>query len=354
VGGVDLAPVELFVMTEKRRHGRLLGAAALVAALVAGVAAPAANAKQAAAPCIHRVLIITAMPLELNPLVAAAALDPAATVRVNDRTFYVGRLGRNDVVLTMSGIGLVNATQTATTALESFRCSFSAVLFSGVAGSQHNIGDVTIPKRWTLDDGASWFQTDPRMLKVASGLEHQPLGMSQDVPVGDAACLCPGVDAATPVHMPEPPRLYVGGDGMSYDTFSDHAVPCLPGGGDIAGCAPCITSPGFATNLVAFAEHMPALADPAFVAGFLQPPAATTQDMDAQDEETAAVAKVAERYRVPFLGVRAASDGQGDPLHLPGFPWQFFTYRQLAANNAATVTIAFLDRWASAGRPTRH
>ncbi|MCU1427209.1 MAG: hypothetical protein JWL83_1209, partial [Actinomycetia bacterium] len=36
------------------------------------------------------------------------------------------------------------------------------------------------------------------------------------------------------------------------------------------------------------------------------------------------------------------SDGRGDPLNLPGFPWQFFAYRQLAGNNAAAVTIAFL------------
>jgi len=47
------------------------------------------------------------------------------------------------------------------------------------------------------------------------------------------------------------------------------------------------------------------------------------------------------------LGIRAVSDGQGDPLHLPGFPSQFFVYRQLAANNAAAVTRAFLSTWAA-------
>jgi nucleoside phosphorylase len=67
--------------------------------------------------------------------------------------------------------------------------------------------------------------------------------------------------------------------------------------------------------------------------------------MDAQDEETAAVAEVAAQHGVPFLGIRAVSDGHGDPLHLPGFPSQFFVYRQLAANNAAAVTTAFIERW---------
>jgi hypothetical protein len=39
------------------------------------------------------------------------------------------------------------------------------------------------------------------------------------------------------------------------------------------------------------------------------------------------------------------SDGGGDPLSLPGFPFQFFYYRQLAADNAAITTLAFLASW---------
>jgi hypothetical protein len=38
-------------------------------------------------------------------------------------------------------------------------------------------------------------------------------------------------------------------------------------------------------------------------------------------------------------------------LHLPGFPWQFFVYRQLAGNNAAAVAVAFLRTWAARGWP---
>lgn len=64
------------------------------------------------------------------------------------------------------------------------------------------------------------------------------------------------------------------------------------------------------------------------------------------------VAMVSAEHGVPFLGVRAVSDGPGDPLGLPGFPVQFFVYRQLAGNNAAAVTIAFLEVWAADGHPT--
>jgi nucleoside phosphorylase len=61
---------------------------------------------------------------------------------------------------------------------------------------------------------------------------------------------------------------------------------------------------------------------------------------------------VAASAGVPFLGVRAVSDGGGDPLHLPGFPVQFFAYRQLAGNNAAALTVAILREWTALGQPT--
>ena len=59
------------------------------------------------------------------------------------------------------------------------------------------------------------------------------------------------------------------------------------------------------------------------------------------------MAKVAARSGVPFIAFRSLSDGKGDPLMLPGFPFQFFVYRQLAADNAATMALAFLKAWAA-------
>src|SRR5204863_8203527 len=61
---------------------------------------------------------------------------------------------------------------------------------------------------------------------------------------------------------------------------------------------------------------------------------------DAEAMETAAVARAAARRRVPFLAVRAGSDGGGDPLGDRGFPAQFFDYYRLAAHNAGDVTRA--------------
>jgi nucleoside phosphorylase len=314
-------------------------AAALLALSVAAAAgisdAGAAGPRRA---CANRVLVLAAMPLELNPLTSRASINTARTVRVEDRTFYPGRLAGRDVVLAMSGIGLVNAEQTASAAFAHFRCGFRAAVFSGVAGSRQNIGDVAVPRRWTRDGGKTWIGADRALLKTAA---HLAVPLAQDVPVGDAACLCPGVDAPTPVHLDRTPKVVVGGDGVSSDTYGGKALPCVPGGGDIAGCAPCLLPSGSLQDAAAFAAHAPSLADPGFVQGFLAPPSPTSQ-ADSQDQETAAVAQVARAHRTPFLGIRAVSDGAGDPLGLPGFPAQFFVYRQLAANNAAAVTLALL------------
>jgi hypothetical protein len=184
---------------------------------------------------------------------------------------------------------------------------------------------------------------DPALLRIAHGLKVAKLGLTQDVPVGDAACACPGVDAATPVHLPTPVRLRVGGVGATTDPFDGRAVPCLPGGGDIAGCEPCLTAQGTADNAATFAGRVPEAAD--LIAGVTGGQASSALPADAFDEETAAVLKVARAHRVAFLGFRGVSDGKGDPLGLPGFPVQFVVYRQLAADNAAAAVIGFLNAW---------
>jgi len=89
---------------------------------------------------------------------------------------------------------------------------------------------------------------------------------------------------------------------------------------------------------------------PNFFFDYLQNPAQTDTSYAAQDEETAAVGAVATSHGVPFIGFRGGSDGAGDPLMLPGFPFQFFFYKQIAADNAATATLDFLQGWAASKR----
>jgi hypothetical protein len=104
-----------------------------------------------------------------------------------------------------------------------------------------------------------------------------------------------------------------------------------------------------AQDIADFAVNAPDWATPDFFTGFFTPPGETTDSYASQDMESAAAAAATARYGAPFLAVRAASDGQGDPLSLPGFPFQFFAYRHLAGDNAAAVTIAFLEAWPPRG-----
>ena len=107
------------------RRGALGAIAALIATVVAATSA-ASGAQAASGPsgtCTERLLLVSAFPAELDALLARATVDPAQTVTLDGRTFYLGRLGGNDVVLALTGIGLVNATNTTQLALDHFRCA---------------------------------------------------------------------------------------------------------------------------------------------------------------------------------------------------------------------------------------
>ncbi|HVX57998.1 MAG TPA: hypothetical protein VHA37_09845, partial [Candidatus Saccharimonadales bacterium] len=68
-----------------------------------------------------------------------------------------------------------------------------------------------------------------------------------------------------------------------------------------------------------------------------------TFQADALDEETAASMQVAYANEVPFLAFRSLSDLAGGG---PGAN-EIGTFFQLAANNSAAVTVAFLKAWTS-------
>ncbi|CAM4086739.1 Phosphorylase superfamily protein [Mycobacterium basiliense] len=76
--------------------------------------------------------------------------------------------------------------------------------------------------------------------------------------------------------------------------------------------------------------------------------AAQPPGFDAVDNETAAAQAVADAHGIPFLGIRAMSDGPGGLLRLPSFPVSFLFYRQIAADNAARVAAVFIQCWVDA------
>jgi nucleoside phosphorylase len=287
------------------------------------------------------------MPVELDPLLAQA--EVATTVVAGAHTFYVGSLEANEVILALSGIGTINATQTTKTALAKFRCGsqpgISGIVFSGTSGGDY-IGDVFVPSRWTKDDGKSWIATDPAMLATARGIART-VKLEQTNPVGDPACTGQPPDLVPTVSVQHAPTVAIGGDGQTADPFGGRRLPCIPYGGDVFGCAPCRGPSDQSSEAPRFLTGAAPFVDPRFFTGYFSAPPSSNSKYVAQDMETGAVGAVAAQHGVPFIGFRAASDGKGDPLMLPGFPFQFFVYRQLAADNAALTALAFLKAWAT-------
>jgi nucleoside phosphorylase len=299
----------------------------------------------------ERTLILTAFPAEADAILARTTLDPNPTVVVDGHRFYLGSMGGKKVIVAMTGIGMVNATHTTETALSHFTpasgISIGAVVFAGVAGGSRRaeIGDVAVPARWTSDDGATWHPVDPDMLAVANSLA---VDLESTATLGDPLCLCSPFARLPLVDLMREPELHVGGDGSSDDNNNGTAFPAIPLGGDIFGAQPCRApdySPLFFGNFFQAVGPFSAFGLLSNLTGLLSPVA---PPVDAVDQETAAAQQVADAHGIPFLGIRGMSDGPGDPLKLPGYPFTFFVYRQLAANNAAIVTERFMQNWSGA------
>jgi nucleoside phosphorylase len=300
-----------------------------------------------------RTLVLSAFPAEADAVLARTTLDPNPSVVVNGHHFYLGSLGGKKVIGAMTGIGMVNATQTTEIALDHFTpesgIAIGAVVFSGVAGGsgRTEIGSVAVPARWTSDDGATWHAVDSGMLAAANTLNVDLLSSDS---IGDPACSC-GLLAGPQIDLKREPQLFVGGDGSSDDNNNGTAFPSIPSiplVGDIFGSQP-YAAPDFSLLFTGnfFQALVPFLANGLLsnLTGLLTdvPPA-----VDAVDQETAAAQQVADAHGISFLGVRGMSDGPGDPLNLPGYPFTFVVYKQIAADNAAIVTEAFLRSWAGA------
>jgi nucleoside phosphorylase len=332
-------------------HRRTLCAAAALA-VAAGVAVAGhagASSSTTAAGCTPRVLVLSAMPIELAPLLQSAWVE--REVRYDNRNFFVGRLGGNNVVLAQTSIGLINAHETTELAYEHFGCGdgsgISAVVFSGVSGGKVNIGDVTVVDRWQRKDGTGPVVTaDPGMMAVAKQAATN-VQLTRTNNLGDPGCACYSPGLVPTVKVETQPRVVFGGDGVSADPFNGERFFCIPGGGDVFGCEPCRAKSRRVGDVRPFTRNVRPYLGPEFFLSYFQNPSPAGTPYDAEDMETAAAAEVAAAHGTPFLGFRALSDGEGDPLNLPGFPFQFFVYRQISSDNAAAMTKAFLKAWAT-------
>ena len=259
------------------------------------------------------VAVVSAFPAELAPIAAATEIE--TTIQIAGRDFYVGRLDGVSVLLGLTGIGLVNATNRAHDLLA--HGQIAGLVMSGTAGTRHHIGDVVLASEMAESDRKGVFHPNAALFALARRAATalpEPLERCTPVPPQspDAPVVCLLFD----------PAIIFGGNAVSGDPFGGHAFPCTPGGDEIVGCE--LPAPTVSRATVATFEPR------------------QTSTSDVEDMETAAVTRAAARRRVPFLAVRAASDGGGDPLGDRGFPAQFLDYYRLAAHNAGDVTRAVI------------
>lgn len=92
----------------------LLVAAAL--SLGCGVAAADPGYVANVIPCEQRTLVLSAFPAEADAVLAHTALDANPVVVADRRRYYLGSISGKKVIVAMTGIGLVNATNTTETA----------------------------------------------------------------------------------------------------------------------------------------------------------------------------------------------------------------------------------------------
>ena len=325
-------------------------------------AAVAAAAFWGTAVSADDLLILSAFPTEQAVLLSHA--QPVTEVGVfNGRRFFRGTIAGKSVVLGLTGIGLVDAEATASAVLDSIEVD--GIIFSGVAGGSHHIGDVIVPDHWT--EGANSYPVDAEWYATARALAGN-VALDPCLPVEDATCTGQRLPERTPVCIADAPgqtgpQVYFGGRGNSADPFGGRAVPCLSGAGSLEGCEACGAPPNTSPGIVPFVSDAAPFADPFFLIDLFQsfapggggPDPYPNDPIVVADMETAAVARVAAARHIPFLAFRALSDSDaadhgGDPLMLPGFP-VMFVYAQLAADNAAAAVIAFLDRRSPRPKP---
>jgi adenosylhomocysteine nucleosidase len=304
---------------------------ALLFALVLAPLASRATTPTPTVPLVHgdtvpRVAVISAFEGELTKLRDSAALT--GRIEVNGRTFWLGKLKGHDVALLLSGVSIVNATQTSEALLQRLR--IRSIVFSGIAGGVNpglKVGDITVPAQWgnyqeslfarKVDTGwdagpqkgefPNYGMIFPRPQALArTGRPADSLETRFWFPADSASLATARLVAASTTlrrrvtgsqdSLEHQPKIVVGGNGVSGPTFVDNA------------------------------EYRTWVWN--------------TFQADALDMETSAVAQVAWVHQVPFVAFRSLSDlaggGQGKN--------EARTFGRLAADNSATAVLSYLNR----------
>lgn len=291
---------------------------ALVLACLCLIASPALAQKLDETP---RVAVISAFPPEIGALNAATAEQKA--YEVNGVRFMTGQLEGKPVVVFLSGVSMVNAAMTTQMALDRF--NITRIVFSGIAGGVDeglDIGDVVVADQWAQNLESAFARETDKGFEVSPSIRtttlanygmifprgiHMP-GDALGTPArvwfpADAALLDTARKVAADVALQRcaadkclvhPPKVVVGGNGVSASVFLDNA---------------------------AYRKYLRA-----------------TFEARVVDMESAAVAHVALVNKTPFIAFRSLSDLAGGGAGAN----EMHTFMALASDNSATVVKAFV------------
>ncbi len=266
---------------------------------------------------------MTAMPIELEPLLAAA--EVRETVTLNGRTHHLGTLEGVPVILTSFGISMVNASMGAQVALSEF--DISAIVVSGIAGGaspEIRIGDVSVPARWSQYQEHVF--TDSSRTGWRRGWRNEELG--------SFGMMYPQrVWATRPEGTPDDEHLKLWFDADPdllagvQSAAGELALERCNGSGDCVEYDPAVLVGGNGVSGPTFVD------DAAYRDWVWE-----TFEPDAFDMETAAIGHVAYANGVPFIGIRSISDMAGaNPKEN-----RVESFAPIAARNAAAVARALL------------
>ncbi len=297
----------------------------LVFVFLSGLGTQGAAQKLEATP---RLAVVSAFAPELGALLAQTEVQE--THVIHGRTFTLGTLAGNDVVLFLSGVSMVNATMTTQTALDTF--NLTGILFSGIAGGVNPnlaVGDVTVPVRWG--------QYQEQFFARAT-LEGWDYGW-HDAPFGNYSMMVPqNVEVTSGAGEPDAvePRFWFPVDAVMLATARRAAenvslTQCTPE--DVClGAEPKVVVGGNGVSGSTFVDN-------ALYRSWVW----DTFSAQALDMETAAVAHVAYVNEVPYLAFRSLSDLAGGG---PGEN-EVNTFFALASANSAALVVEFLNLWSA-------
>jgi len=294
------------------------GAMGFIFASLTAAVAPIAHAED-----VPRIAILSAFDPEWQAL--KAELHDAKTETIAGNSFVTGTLAGKPVVLTLSGVSMVNAAMTTQRLIDHYHVR--AIVFSGIAGGVDpslHIGDVVVPEQWAQSLESVMAR------KTGDGYTPPPWLWGVTKQPGYGMIIPRGVqigNAATPAAMHETfaadPQLIAVARRIAPDL---HLKTCTAAG-------VCLDH---APQVIVGGEGVsaPAFVDNADYRAYL----ATTFHARATDMESAAVVQVAYANEVPVIVFRSLSDLAGGDAG----PNQMATFSALASDNSAAVVEAFV------------